>query len=67
MADNEGIYIKSHVCTNSNPIPSRNKPHVELHLTIRAKEKEKPQDKLLKAIRELASLVEANGGKAIVE
>jgi molybdenum cofactor synthesis domain-containing protein len=67
MADNEGIYIKSHVCTNSNPIPSRNKPHIELHLTIRAKEKEKPQDKLLKAIRELASLVEANGGKAIFE
>jgi molybdenum cofactor synthesis domain-containing protein len=67
MADNGGIYIKSHVCTNSNPIPAKKKPHIELHLTIRAKEKEKPQTKLLKAMRELASLVEANGGNAIIE
>jgi molybdenum cofactor synthesis domain-containing protein len=67
MADNEGVYVKSHVCTNSNPIPTKNKPHVELHLTIRAKEKEKPQAKLLKTIQELASLVEANGGIAIFE
>ncbi len=67
MADNDGVYIKSHVCSNSNPIPSRNKPHVELHLTIRAGEKEKPQAKLLKAMSELASLIEVNGGKAVIE
>ena len=67
MADNEGVYIKSHVCTNSNPIPAKKKPHIELHLTIRAEEKEKPQAKLLKAMHELVSLVEANGGKAMIE
>ena len=67
MADNEGVYVKSHVCTNSNPIPTKNKPHVELHLTIRAKEKERPNAKLLKTIQELASLVEANGGIAMFE
>ena len=67
MADNEGIYIKSHVCTNSNPIPAKNKPHIEIHLTVRAEEKEKPQATLLKAMQELASLVEANGGKVIIE
>jgi nicotinamide-nucleotide amidase len=67
MTDNEGVYIKSHVCTNSNPIPARNKPHIELHLTIRAKEEEKPSQKLLKAVGELANLVEKNGGKVNIE
>ena len=67
MADNEGVYIKSHVCTNSNQIPAKRKPHIEIHLTIRAKEKEKPETKLRKAMRELASLVETNSGKAIIE
>ncbi len=67
MANNEGIYIKSHVCTKSNPNPAKNKPHIEVHLTIRAKEEEKPAQKLLKAAGELASLVEANGGKVNIE
>ena len=66
MANNEGIYIKSHVCTNSNPIPAKNKPHIELHLTVIAEEKENPQAKLLKAARDLSSLVDENGGKAII-
>jgi molybdenum cofactor synthesis domain-containing protein len=66
MADNKGIYIKSHVCTNQNPIPSKNKLHLELHLTLRARKQEDPQGRLLKAVRELACLVEANGGKAII-
>ena len=67
MADNENVYIKSHVCTNSNPIPAKRNPHIEIHLTIRAEEKEKSQAKLQKAIQELACLVKANGGKAIIE
>lgn len=67
MKGNKGVYIKSHVCTKSNPNPAKNIPHIELHLTIRAKDKEKPQTKLLKAIKELASLVEANGGVAKIE
>ena len=66
MSDNEGVYIKSHVCVKSHS-QMQNKPHIEIHLTIRAEEKEKPDEKLLKAMLELASLVEANGGKAIPE
>jgi molybdenum cofactor synthesis domain-containing protein len=61
MIDNVGVYIKSH------PMGAENKPHIEIHLTVTAKEKEKPSGKLLKAMKELSSLVEANGGKAIVE
>jgi hypothetical protein len=61
MGDNEGVYIKSH------PMSVENKPHIEIHLTVTAKDKEKPAEKLLKAMRELARLVEANGGEAIIE
>ena len=61
MKANKGVYIKSH------PMRSENKPHIEIHLTIAAEAKEKPAEKLLKAIRELTSLVKANGGEAIIE
>jgi nicotinamide-nucleotide amidase len=61
MSGNVGVYIKSH------PLGVENKPHIEIHLTVTAKNKEKPAEKLLKAVRQLAILVEANGGKAIVE
>ncbi len=68
MIANEGIYIKSHVCTNTHPKPAKNRrPHIELHLTLRASEREKPAEKLHKAIAELKSLVNANGGKSIIE
>jgi nicotinamide-nucleotide amidase len=66
MNDNRGIYIKSHVYVKSN-VNVENKPHIEVHLTIRANEEEKPTGKLLKAATELAVLVEVNGGNAIVE
>jgi len=66
MSDNEGIYIKSHVYVKSH-VNVENKPHIEVHLTLRANEDEKPADKLLKAARELASLVEENDGKTIIE
>jgi molybdenum cofactor synthesis domain-containing protein len=61
MSANRGVYIKSH------PMGAENKPHIEIHLTVTAKDKEKPAEKLLKAMRELARLVEANGGEAIIE
>lgn len=67
MSANEGIYIKSHVCTNSQPVPSRIRSHIEAHFTLRAEEKEKPKEKLQKAMQELTSLVEANGGQSILE
>jgi molybdenum cofactor synthesis domain-containing protein len=57
MSDNEGIYIKSH------PIRTENKPHTEIHLTITAKPEQEPTKKLLKAAKELASLIEENGGQ----
>ena len=61
MSDNEGVYIKSH------PTGTENKPHMEIHLTITGKDEEKPMEKLLKAIRQLSSLIKENGEKATVE
>jgi nicotinamide-nucleotide amidase len=61
MGDNLGVYIKSH------PIRSENKPHIEAHLTITAKPEQEPAQKLLKAAKELADLIEADGGIALVE
>ena len=60
MSDNEGVYIKSH------PMAVEDKPHIEAHLTIRAKKEEKPAEKIENALRQLVGLVEANGGEAIV-
>jgi len=56
MKDNIGVYVKSH------PLRSENKPHVELHLTMMACRKQKPSEILLKAEKQLSSLIEANGG-----
>jgi nicotinamide-nucleotide amidase len=70
MSDNKSVYIKSHVCgefMKSHSIRMENKPHIEIHLTIIDEEKEKPAEKLIKTMKELASLVEANGGLAIFE
>ena len=61
MSDNEEVYVKSH------PMRTENKPHVELHLTIVARQEQKPAEKLVKAAKELASLIEANDGLVIVE
>ena len=61
MSDNEGVYVKSH------PMRTENKPHVELHLTIMASQEQRPAEKLIKAAKELASLIEANGGVVKVE
>lgn len=61
MAKNEGVYIKSHAAmgTKSNPF-------TELHMTMRTNEPN-PQEKLAKAAKEIAELIETNGGKAVVE
>jgi nicotinamide-nucleotide amidase len=56
MSENVGVYIKSH------PMRTENKPHVELHLTLIADQGLNPAEKLIKAARQLAVLVEANGG-----
>jgi nicotinamide-nucleotide amidase len=61
MGDNIGVYIKSH------PLHKENKPGIEIHLTITAKPEAEPAEKLLKAAKELAGLIEANGGRAQVQ
>jgi molybdenum cofactor synthesis domain-containing protein len=58
MSNNVGVYVKSH------PITSKNKSQVELHLTIVANKTQKPAEKLLKAEKELRSLIESNGGNS---
>ncbi len=59
MSDNLGVYIKSH------PMRTENKPHVELHLTIMASQEQNPNQKLAKAAKELALLIETAGGAVI--
>ena len=61
MSANKGVYIKSH------PMRVENKPHIEIHLTIAAKAEEKPMEMLEKAMKQLSTLVEANGGKVSVK
>jgi molybdenum cofactor synthesis domain-containing protein len=61
MSANKGVYIKSH------PMGVENKPHIEVHLTVAAKEEERPMEMIEKAVKQLASLVEESGGKVIVE
>ncbi len=60
MSENPGVYIKSH------PQGEENKPHIEIHLTIRAQNKDKPADKILKALKELTSLIKQNNEKALL-
>jgi molybdenum cofactor synthesis domain-containing protein len=61
MNDNIGVYIKSH------PVRAENKPHLELHLTIIANQAQTPNEKLAKAARELAILIDADGGAVTVD
>ncbi len=61
MSDNVGVYVKSH------PIRSENKPGIELHLTIVASQAQKPAEKLVKAAKDLAVLIKANGGAVAAE
>ncbi len=59
MAQNVGVYIKSH------PLGVNKVPHIELHLTITAKEAEKPQQKLERAIAQLTEQIHGVGGETI--
>jgi nicotinamide-nucleotide amidase len=57
MHDNPGVYVKSH------PRGKENKPHIEIHFSIKAKDTEKPEEKLQKAIIQLSSLIKKSNGK----
>src|SRR3989304_1325565 len=57
MHDNPGVYVKSH------PKGEENKPHIEIHFSIKAKDTEKPEEKLQKAIIQLSSLIKKSNDK----
>jgi len=57
MQDNPSIYIKSH------PRGAEKKPHLEIHLSITAKDNEKPEEKLQKTANQLTRLIKKNKGK----
>jgi nicotinamide-nucleotide amidase len=61
MRDNSGVYVKSH------PKGRENRPHMEVHLSTTAKDAEKPEEKLRKAIRQLSSEIKKIGGKIVTE
>jgi molybdenum cofactor synthesis domain-containing protein len=61
MNDNPEVYVKSH------PRGGENKPHIEIHLSITAREAEKPEEQLQKAITQLSSAMRKIGGKVIVD
>jgi len=56
MSSNLGVYVKSH------PIRTKDNPHMELHLTITASKDQDPEEKLLKAAKELTDLIKENDG-----
>jgi molybdopterin-biosynthesis enzyme MoeA-like protein len=61
MHDNPGVYIKSH------PRGGENKPHMEIHVSTTAKDIEKPEEKIQKAIMQLSSAIGKIGGKVIID
>jgi molybdenum cofactor synthesis domain-containing protein len=56
MADNVGVYVKSH------PLVSENGPHVELHMTMVATKVTEPDKLLNRAAGQLAALIRQLGG-----
>lgn len=61
MHDNPGVYVKSH------PRGRENKPNIEIHLSTRAGEAEKPEEKLQKTIIELSKAIDKAGGKVVYD
>jgi nicotinamide-nucleotide amidase len=61
MHNNPDVYVKSH------PRGEENKPHIEIHFSIKTKDTEKPEEKLQKAIVQLSSIIEKSSGKIFNE
>ena len=57
--DNPTVYVKSH------PKGEENRPHMEIHFSIKGKDSEKPDEKLRKTIAQLSNLIEKNRGKVV--
>jgi len=60
MRDNPGVYVKSH------PKGRENRSHIEIHVSITAREGEKSEEKLQKAITQLCSEIGKIGGKVVL-
>jgi molybdopterin-biosynthesis enzyme MoeA-like protein len=63
MRDNLYVYIKSHVYVRSNKQPSETRPHIELHFSTTAENRNAATERLNKAIEQLSGLIRKNGGK----
>ncbi len=61
MQDNPGVYVKSH------PKGRENRPHMEIHVSIKGREVEKSKEKLQKVIMQLSSEIGKIGGKVVVD
>jgi hypothetical protein len=61
MRDNPGVYIKSH------PKGRENRPHMEIHVSITAREAAESEGKLQKAITQLSSEIGKVGGRVVVD
>jgi len=61
MRDNSGVYVKSH------PKGRENRSHIEIHVSITAREGKKLEEKLQKAITQLSSEIGKIGGKVVVD
>jgi molybdenum cofactor synthesis domain-containing protein len=61
MQDNSGVYVKSH------PKGRENRPHMEIHVSITAREAEKSEEKLQRAIMQLSREIGKVGGKVVVD
>ena len=59
MCNNVGIYVKSH------PKGEEDKPRIEIHFSIKGAKEEKLEEKLEKAVAQLAGLIEENSGKVV--
>ena len=59
IQDNPTIYVKSH------PKGEENRPHMEIHFSIKSEETKRPEEKLRKAIAQLSKLIEKNKGKIV--
>lgn len=64
MNDNHDVYIKSHVYTEPHVGGESRKRSIELHLSTRTKDKKTGESRLEEAAKQLANLIEKNGGTA---
>jgi molybdenum cofactor synthesis domain-containing protein len=63
MNDNHDVYIKSHVFTKPHVGGESGKRSIELHLSTRVEDRRTAESRLEGAAKQLASLIEKNGGE----